>query len=83
MKQIVLLTATISVLFFGNSVIAQNYNDALLLSEPGLYTGARALSMGNSFTSLSDDISGLLFNPAPRCVPAASTASRTRSPGTG
>ena len=64
MKQIVLLTFTISVLFFGNSVIAQNYNDALLLSEPGLYTGARALSMGNSFTSLSDDISGLLFNPA-------------------
>ena len=34
------------------------------MSEPGLYTGARALSMGNSFTSLSDDISGLLFNPA-------------------
>jgi hypothetical protein len=43
---------------------AQNYNDALLLSEPGVYTGARALSMGNSFMSLSNDFSGVLFNPA-------------------
>jgi hypothetical protein len=42
----------------------QNYNDALLLSEPGVYNGARALSMGNSFTSLSNDFSGVLFNPA-------------------
>ncbi|MGB5528788.1 MAG: hypothetical protein WBQ32_02370, partial [Ignavibacteriaceae bacterium] len=46
------------------SGFSQNYNDALLLSEPGLYTGARALAMGNSFTSLSNDISGLLSNPA-------------------
>ncbi len=45
-------------------IFAQNYNDALLLSEPGLITGARALSMGNSFTSLSNDFSGVLFNPA-------------------
>lgn len=43
---------------------AQNYNDALLLSEPGLYNGARALSMGNSFSALSNDFSGVLFNPA-------------------
>ena len=43
---------------------SQNYNDALLLSEPGIYYGARALSFGNSFTSLSDDFSGVLFNPA-------------------
>ena len=43
---------------------AQNYNDALLLSEPGIYYGARSLSFGNSFTSLSDDFTGVLFNPA-------------------
>jgi len=43
---------------------SQNYNDALLLSQPGLYSGARALSMGNSYISLSNDISGLHFNPA-------------------
>ena len=43
---------------------AQNYNDALLLSEPGLYSGARALSMGNSYTALSNDYSAVLFNPA-------------------
>ena len=44
--------------------LAQNYNDALLLSEPGIYYGARPLSMGNSFTALSNDFSGVLFNPA-------------------
>jgi len=43
---------------------AQNYNDALLLSEPGLYSGARALGMGNSYTALSNDFSAVLFNPA-------------------
>ena len=43
---------------------AQNYNDALLLSEPGTYTGARALGLGNSYTALSDDFSGVIFNPA-------------------
>jgi hypothetical protein len=44
--------------------LAQNYNDALQLSEPGIYTGARALGMGNSYTALSDDFSGVIFNPA-------------------
>ncbi|UCH65891.1 MAG: hypothetical protein JSW63_01800 [Ignavibacterium sp.] len=44
--------------------LAQNYNDALLLSQPGIYTGARALGMGNSYTALSDDFSGVIFNPA-------------------
>lgn len=53
-----------AVLFISNLIVAQNYNDALLLSEPGIYYGARALSMGNSFTSLSNDFSGVLFNPA-------------------
>ncbi len=43
---------------------AQNYNDALLLSEPGLYTSARALSLGNSFTARSNDFTGVMFNPA-------------------
>ena len=43
---------------------SQNYNDALLLSEPGIYNSARALSMGNSFSALSNDFSGVLFNPA-------------------
>jgi hypothetical protein len=54
----------ISVLSFAAITSAQNFNDALLLSEPGLYTGARALGMGNSFTALSDDFSAALFNPA-------------------
>ena len=43
---------------------SQNYNDALLLSEPGLYSDARALGMGNAFISLCNDFAGVLFNPA-------------------
>ncbi|MGB5848052.1 MAG: hypothetical protein WBH40_06170, partial [Ignavibacteriaceae bacterium] len=54
----------ITVLSFATFSSAQNYNDALLLSEPGLYSGARALGMGNSFTALSDDYSAVIFNPA-------------------
>jgi len=54
----------ITVLSYSVFSSAQNFNDALLLSEPGLYTGARALGMGNSFIALSDDYSAVLFNPA-------------------
>ena len=54
----------ITVLSFTAFSSAQNYNDALLLSEPGLYTGARALGMGNSFTALSGGYSSIMFNPA-------------------
>jgi len=54
----------IAVLSFAAFSSAQNYNDALLLSEPGLYTGAKALGMGNSFLALSDDYSAVIFNPA-------------------
>ena len=64
MKRLIITFAAIVFNLCFQSSFSQNFNDALLLSEPGLYTGARALSMGNSFTSLSNDISGLLFNPA-------------------
>jgi len=53
---IIFLTAT--------SVFSQNYNDALRLAIPGLGSNARALGMGNAYTSLSDDASAAFFNPA-------------------
>lgn len=43
---------------------AQNFNDALKLSEPGLGSNARALGMGNSYTAVSNDYSAVFFNPA-------------------
>ena len=61
MKIRIFMIALISI---ANFCFAQNYNDALLLSEPGLYSGARALGMGNSYTALSNDYSAVLFNPA-------------------
>ena len=61
MKSII---ALIIVLGFSIQALAQNYSDALLLSEPGLYSDARALGMGNSYTALSDDYSAVTYNPA-------------------
>jgi hypothetical protein len=58
------ILSTILIILCTQLSFAQNYNDALLLSEPGLFNGARALSMGNSFSALSNDFSGVLFNPA-------------------
>ena len=43
---------------------AQNFNDALKLSEPELGSSARALGMGNSYTAISNDYSAVYFNPA-------------------
>ncbi|MBU2444657.1 MAG: outer membrane protein transport protein [Bacteroidetes bacterium] len=43
---------------------AQNFNDALRLSFPGLGVGARALGMGGAFTGISDDYSATYWNPA-------------------
>ena len=45
-------------------LFAQNASDAIRLAMPGYSTQARALGMGNSFISISDDASGLSFNPA-------------------
>ena len=59
-----ILTIILVLFFTYNFSFAQNYNDALLLSQPGLYSDARALGMGNSFSSLSNDFAGVLFNPA-------------------
>jgi long-subunit fatty acid transport protein len=46
------------------ALFAQNYNDALRLSMPGLGSNARALGMGNAYNALSDDASAAFFNPA-------------------
>ena len=59
-----IIFTTIAFILCFNLGFSQNYNDALLLSQPGLYSDARALGMGNSFSSLSNDFSGVLFNPA-------------------
>jgi len=45
-------------------VNAQNTNDVVRVAVPGLGSNARALGMGNSYISLSDDASAAFFNPA-------------------
>ena len=60
----IFLKISLSVLFLFTSLFAQNYSDALRLSQPGLYSGARALGMGNSYVALSNDFSAVYFNPA-------------------
>jgi hypothetical protein len=56
--------AVILILVFVTSAQAQDYNDALRLSQPGILTGARAFGMGNAYTALSSDLSAAVFNPA-------------------
>ena len=56
--------AAILIMVFITSIKAQDYNDALRLSQPGILTGARALGMGNAYTALSNDLSAAIFNPA-------------------
>ena len=58
------LIALLVFCFISEISFSQNYNDALLLSEPGLYSDARTLGMGNAFISLSNNFAGVLFNPA-------------------
>jgi long-subunit fatty acid transport protein len=52
------------ILLISGLASAQNINDALRLATPGLGANARALGMGNSYISLSDDASAAFFNPA-------------------
>lgn len=51
-------------LFAAGTLSAQNSNDALRLSEPGILSGAKALSMGNSIGALGGDFSSIFMNPA-------------------
>ncbi|PKL82161.1 MAG: hypothetical protein CVV24_11540 [Ignavibacteriae bacterium HGW-Ignavibacteriae-3] len=64
MKKFKIIIAMLFGLFFSMTLQAQNFNDALRLTEPGIISGARALSMGNAYTGLSNDFSGSIFNPA-------------------
>jgi long-subunit fatty acid transport protein len=52
------------ILFAAGTAYSQNVNDALRVGLPGLGANARALGMGNSYISLSDDASAAFFNPA-------------------
>ena len=49
---------------FSITIQAQNFNDALRLSDPGLISNPRALGMGNAYTGVSNDFGASLFNPA-------------------
>ena len=45
-------------------VQAQEISDALRLSGPGYTFGARALGMGNAYSTIGNDYSGIRLNPA-------------------
>ena len=60
----VLKSIFVVLLLISSQQLAQNFNDALRLSDPEILTSARALGMGNAFTSISNDFTASLFNPA-------------------
>ncbi len=47
---------------------AQDYTDALLLSESNYYGTARSVAMGNAFTALGGDLGSIGINPAGSAV---------------
>ncbi|KAF0162446.1 MAG: membrane protein involved in aromatic hydrocarbon degradation [Ignavibacteria bacterium] len=47
-----------------SNVFAQNFNDALRLTEPGISLNGKALGMGNAFISRFSGVSSAQFNPA-------------------
>ena len=61
MKKINLI---LGIMLIGSLLYAQDFNDALRLSEPGFLSGSRSLGMGNAYTALSNDLSAGTFNPA-------------------
>jgi hypothetical protein len=56
----------ISLLFllFAGTLFSQTVSDAVRLSQPGLYTNARAMALGNAYSVIGNDYSAVLFNPA-------------------
>lgn len=60
----ILVKTILYVLLLSISINGQNYNDIVLLTEPGLGSSARALGLGNSYLALSEDFSAVYFNPA-------------------
>ncbi len=64
MSRIFCFSVLAILLFSVASTQAQIIDDALRLTTPGVTSNARALGMGNSFLSVSDDASAIYFNPA-------------------
>ena len=58
-----LLTATL-ILFSCVLINAQTIEDAVRLSQPPMYSNARAMGMGSAYSVVGNDYSGVLFNPA-------------------
>ena len=63
-KTIEINSILIVFLIFSSSLFAQNENDAVRLSVPGIITDARSLGLGNSNMTRSGEYSAMLFNPA-------------------
>jgi len=55
---------TMVILFWGVVLFAQNSNDAFRLSEPGIFSSAKSLGMGNALSTVGNDFSSIFLNPA-------------------
>ncbi|MEN8193443.1 MAG: hypothetical protein ABFS12_11545 [Bacteroidota bacterium] len=54
----------LSIILSSSVIFAQNSNDALRLTIPGIISNARSLGMGNSYTAQGNDYTSVVFNPA-------------------
>jgi len=61
---IILKTIIIFVLISFTHISSQTVADAIRLSQPPMYSNARAMAMGNAYSTIGNDYSAVLFNPA-------------------
>ncbi|MGH7492609.1 MAG: hypothetical protein ACREOO_09450 [bacterium] len=64
-------------MFATTRVFSQQISDALRVSRQGLHFNARALSMGNAYSTIGYDFAALRFNPATMAVGGRTSYSAT------
>lgn len=57
-------TIIVLILISFTHINSQTVADAIRLSQPPMYSNARAMAMGNAYSVIGNDYSGILFNPA-------------------
>lgn len=72
-----IIIAVLLIMLLTNGVYGQQLSDALRVSRQGLSFNAKALGMGDAYSTIGYDFSALLFNPATMAVTDKATYTMT------
>ena len=68
MRRMVVVVMVLFAIVAANEVFSQQISDAIRISRQGLHFNARALGMGDAYSTIGYDFSALRFNPAAMAV---------------